>query len=288
MAREMQEVNRQICSVQAFGDRDLSICCHLLDNHMKTFTRAVVVLTAVISWGHATAAVINGGFETGTFAGWSTIGDASVVSASFGNVPPQGAFQALITNAPSMPPPIQNPANSASFSGSNAVGEFALETFLGVPSHALAALVGPFGFTFEGSAIMQTVALETGALFTFTWNYLTDEALGPTAPAIPPGDPGFLVLDGNAVLLSAATLALSPSPSIFLAETGYQSTTIFLTPGTHTLGFGVTDGALDPGVNSALLIDNISIVAVSEPSSLTLIGSIVFSLALLRRRGTRK
>jgi hypothetical protein len=43
----------------------------------------------------------NGGFETGTFLGWSTAGDTLVVNSSFGITPPGGMYQALISDAPS-------------------------------------------------------------------------------------------------------------------------------------------------------------------------------------------
>jgi hypothetical protein len=42
----------------------------------------------------------NGGFEDGSFASFTTIGDASIVGAGFGVAPPEGASQALLTTVP--------------------------------------------------------------------------------------------------------------------------------------------------------------------------------------------
>ncbi len=41
--------------------------------------------------------ITNGSFETGNFSGWSTIGNTSVVSSSFGISPTAGSYQALLT-----------------------------------------------------------------------------------------------------------------------------------------------------------------------------------------------
>ncbi len=46
----------------------------------------------------------NGMFSTGDFSGWSTIGDTSVVTSSFGIPPTNGTYQALIGTA-SVPEP---------------------------------------------------------------------------------------------------------------------------------------------------------------------------------------
>src|SRR5262249_18710857 len=43
--------------------------------------------------------IVNGGFETGDFTGWSTLGNASVVDASFQTGPALGQYQALVSSA---------------------------------------------------------------------------------------------------------------------------------------------------------------------------------------------
>ena len=39
----------------------------------------------------------NGGFETGNFFGWSTVGNARIETAAFGTGPTEGVFQALLS-----------------------------------------------------------------------------------------------------------------------------------------------------------------------------------------------
>src|SRR5205809_83626 len=68
----------------------------------------------------AEAAVVNGGFETGTFAGWSVVGDTSVQTASVGISPTQGCCMALLTTM------ISGVPFSTHFASS-----FVLQTFLG-------------------------------------------------------------------------------------------------------------------------------------------------------------
>jgi hypothetical protein len=46
----------------------------------------------------------NGSFESGNFTGWSTIGNTSVVTSSFGILPTDGSYQALLSTA-SVPEP---------------------------------------------------------------------------------------------------------------------------------------------------------------------------------------
>jgi PEP-CTERM motif len=48
--------------------------------------------------------IVNGSFGTGDFTGWSTIGNTSVVTSSFGISPTDGPFQAFISTA-SVPEP---------------------------------------------------------------------------------------------------------------------------------------------------------------------------------------
>ncbi|MDJ0698127.1 hypothetical protein [Mastigocoleus sp. MO_188.B34] len=103
--------------------------------------------------------VDNGGFETGTFTNWQTIGDTSIETSNFGVIPSSGAFQALLTNG-------------ASDSGGSVI-DSDLEQFLGLSSGALDNLAN--ADVTEGSAIKQTFSAQAGDVLTFDWNFLTNE-----------------------------------------------------------------------------------------------------------------
>jgi hypothetical protein len=213
---------------------------------------------------HAT--LINGGFETGNFTGWSTIGDALVINSSFGTVPPQGSFQALVSNAPSSNVFNVNPVNLTPFSGTNGVFPLDAAPFFGALSPSdWAMLVGHF----DNSGIKQSFTT-SGGFLTFTWNYLTDECCSV--------EEAFLVLDGALHLLTVGLLTLSPSATIFFDQTGYQTTSIFVGPGTHTVGFVIGETG-DPDIMSALLIDKVFIASEGPAWLLFTLGLITFAAA---------
>ena len=199
----------------------------------------------------AEASVINGGFETGAFApGWSFTGGAGVASAAFGTAPASGSFHALMENGPSA---------QTSIAG--------LETFLGVPSGALGAVVvgNPPGHTLmEGSAIRQTgVVVLPGESISFAFNFLTDES-GVS-------DTAFWTLSSSAFFLAdEPTAPLGLSFTRFFQETGYSTVSSGPLPGgTYTIGFGVADYGVTT-VDSGLLIDDVAVNPVPEPSTLIL------------------
>src|SRR5262245_7754644 len=76
-------------------------CVGTLSDGVSTIQ--VIVLDCIPALSLASNRVVNGGFETGDLTGWSTIGDVSVQTSSFGT-PIQSKFQALITNAPLFTP----------------------------------------------------------------------------------------------------------------------------------------------------------------------------------------
>src|SRR6266404_5409422 len=61
--------------------------------HLAVLTNVVLYAAPISSH----AAVVNGGFDTGTFAGWEVIGDTSVQTASVGISPTHGCCMALLT-----------------------------------------------------------------------------------------------------------------------------------------------------------------------------------------------
>jgi hypothetical protein len=188
--------------------------------------------------------ILNGSFETGTFADWRTIGDTSIKMQDFGVTPTDGFFQALITNG-----------DSAS---GGSVEESDLEEFLNLAPGVLDGLGN--GDVTEGSAIKQTFTAEAGDILTFDWNFLTNEATPSNFNdfAFFSITPFTIELADTTSPLFIGTLDPDPEPD-FSQQTGYQTTSIAISePGTYTLSFGVADVG-DDFVDSALLLDNIQV-----------------------------
>ena len=183
----------------------------------------------------------NGSFETGTFSAWRTVGDTNIETADFGVTPPDGSFQALVTNG-------------FSDSGGSVV-DSDLEEFLNLAPGVLDGLGN--GDVTEGSSIKQTFTANAGDILTFDWDFLTNEA----TPEDVFNDFAFF-----SVIPFTLELADTREPIFFetLAdgfneETGYQTATVAISEaGTYTLSFGVVD-VEDNIIDSGLLIDNVRI-----------------------------
>ncbi|WP_066383572.1 hypothetical protein [Anabaena sp. CA = ATCC 33047] len=187
-------------------------------------------------------ALPNGSFESGNFNNWTTIGQTTVESASFGIAPANGTYQAVLETLQDV----------TGISASN------LETFLELSSGSLTDLG-----VVEGSAIKRAITVNAGDRLTFDWNFLTDQV-----PADPDYNDFAFVSLGNINQLANTNSVNSLSFSRLAQQTGYKSYTHkFTTAGTYTLGFGVVDMG-DDTVNSALVLDNLQITPVPEPTTI--------------------
>jgi len=244
--------------------------------------------------------VVNGGFETGNFTGWTKIGDAAVVTSSFGTAPAGGNYQAIITTigggGSEFPPKATvsgNPANVAM--GSDIPGiTSGLDMFFSLPTTTIYSFVrseiGGTHMNMEGSALGITFTGNAGDVVSFDWNFLTDEYFLVGGVIVVPFpmwyDFAFFGLDGELDVLakySSAPGPLSFSSTPFLGESGYRSFQITLpTSGTHFLGISVVD-IEDTTYPSALLIDNFRVTPVPEPATWVLLGSGMVGLIALRK-----
>lgn len=256
----------------------------LVKHSMTTGVVSLIVSVVCVS-SPSSAQVINGGFETGDFTGFGTIGDTSIQTAAFGSGPTQGISQALITNG----------TGPGTRSGNSSVPTASLETFLELTPGSLQSTGA-----IEGSAISQTFTANTGDVLTFDFNFLTNETVAPIS-----NDFSFVTFNGSVVTLANVFSPASASNVVltgFEQETGFQTRSFTIsTSGAFTLGFGVVDAGLDETVDSALLLDNINITPqpippivpepIPEPSSI--FGLLTFGIfgagALLKsKRGQAK
>lgn len=222
----------------------------------STIASAAAAFSALTTSSAYAASVTNSGFETGNFTGWTTTGVTTVVGNEIGTSPVAGNFQALLSTA-------------------GTVSDSALETFLGLSSGSLDSLGN--GNATAGSAIKQTITVTAGEVFSFSYNFLTNEATPSSF-----NDFGFFsVVNANQSLQELADTSSSFITSLtsFNEETGYQPGSFtFGNAGTYTIGFGVVDEG-DSIVDSALLVDTEPV-----PTPALLPGLISMGVAAFRRR----
>jgi hypothetical protein len=233
------------------GLRDIA----LAGNHFESGPYSLSLNTSPFPTPSTNATLINGGFETGDFTGWTTLGETSIETSAFGSGPTEGTSQASLSTA------------GAAFAGS------IIEEFLGLDPASLDQLgasldVLPFpgGVAAQGSAIRQTFTANAGDILTFDWNFLTNE----TALFPPLNDFSFVSISSLQDLAGALDQRFQPiiSPMTqFFQETGFQPFSFTVpTTGTYTLGIGVTDWR-DTTKDSVLLVDNVQLASVPEPTS---------------------
>jgi len=201
----------------------------------KTTLTVLLACAGAFSTRPAGASIVNGGFESGTLSGWSSIGDASVVTSTFGSGPIGGMYQALVQG------------------GAGGTSAGALETFAQIPGGSLDALGN--GIVHGGSAIQQTFTATAGQLLSFQWNFITDE--------LPPSvfnDFAFWSLNGSSSTLASAN-GSTLIPFSTELQMGFENASFVIsTTGTYTLDFGVANVS-DPGGLPQLLVDDVQLTS---------------------------
>jgi len=216
--------------------------------------------------------IINGGFETGNFSGWTTLGDTSIETSAYGSGPTEGTFQALLsTGEATVSDSVQGFArpDSTVLTGGTIVPASALETFLGLAPGSLDNLGN--GDATEGSAIKQTFTANAGDVLTFDWNFLTNEGTPSSF-----NDFSFVSLSQLSELADTTFPTFIDSLTPFNEETEFQTFSFTIpTTGIYSLGLGVTDVA-DNVVDSGLLVDNVKLTSVSVPEPISVFSLLAF------------
>lgn len=245
----------------------------------------------------------NGGFETGDFTGWQTIGDALVVNSSFGIAPAQGTYQAFISDAPGGPSQYPNPGypsqRGSASAFPNLLAPSPLESFMDLPAYSLypayanSQCGGPSAFCvpIEGSGLKQSFSANTGDVLSFDFALVTNDAPG--------FDFEFVTIDGAITILARPDVtACTQYPFVTLvgsatSPTGFrydcnrqQFVATLTTTGTHTIGIGVVD-TLDNSEDTGLLIDNVQLTSVPEPSTWLLLATGLVGIMAVKARSKR-
>ena len=238
----------------------------------------------------AQAAVINPGFESGDFSGWSFIGEVLIAGPLAGGVPTDGSGHAYDADG--------NPVTPASgFSGTgnyqallgtgidsddpDPVTYTNVESFLGLTPGSLAALTS--ADLNQGSALKQDIFANAGDVLLFDWAFNTNRT-----PNNPLNDYAFFAIGASPSKLADTFFGEFYKADLLNFTTGVHTTTYtFPSSGLYTFGIGVLDTR--GGDTSALLVDNFRLLSsggsvVPEPSTLILLTlGLGFSVARLKR-----
>lgn len=208
------------------------------------------------------APLTNGDFTT-DLAGWTTLGDVGRRDAA--------AF--LTTAATSGDDDLGIPFN---ISGQSPVFASSIEDALGFPAGSLDPDTDNGNFAQEGSLLYRDISVQAGDVLSFTYNFFSNEASN----------------DYAFVLFDALRFQLTDLPRFATTDYGYAFTTGTQTftsaPVAETRIVSLAIGIIDTGDfngTSALLVDNISVSAIPEPSAFaSLAGLATLGLAATRRR----
>ena len=237
-------------------------------------TIKLALLAAAFAGTQASAAPLqNGDFATGSLApGWTAAGNTSVENLLAGPAPSGKPFQAFIGNVG---------VSLYALGSGSALPEAGLSAALGLATGQLAGLkqAGDIGDVAFGSAIQQSFTANAGDQVSFNWNFLSDESSNANG-----NDFAFLLFDGTLTRLANTFTPQQPTATVFTSESGFQPSSFAIsTSGLHSIAFGVVDvnGALGA---SALLVDDVRVTAVPEPSSVMLLLAGLAVVAVTARR----
>lgn len=267
-------------------------------NSRTTFTFLLSAVTTA-----SFAQVANGGFES-SFTSWTQAGKTLVINNTLGSGPTEGSSQAFLAT-------VTDGTVNPDITAGTGVSPNTTAAALGVTVAELNGLGN--GSAYIGSAISQTIHLNAGETLSFDWNFMTNQTYKDGvfnfAPSAANNDFAIVALTKAGSPVVRAKLAdvfygyavnpgspggfdsgfsLTPIQNPFLSETGFHQYSFLATStGNYTLGLGVISATTNPnpnGINSALLIDNVKVAVVPEPTSMLALGLGLAAMARKRRK----
>jgi hypothetical protein len=235
-------------------------------------SRVAVCAASVLICNVTNAAVTNGGYESG-IAGWTVLGQGTTMTSSFGVTPTGGSRMGYIDTT-----------------GNSTVVPGPIISALGLDAADIIGMaIG--GAPTRGSCMYQDLTVSPGDVLTFDWNFVCDEL--NEDPIY--NDYGFFTISDTADLAGTSAAhflasrnastynTVSPPPG-FDGQTGWTlgESYTFTSAATYRVGF-VTFNVGDTGVNSALLLDAVSVTP--EPGSLAVLALAAVLLPRPRTRG---
>jgi hypothetical protein len=238
-------------------------------------TVTCIAITA-LGQGHLQAAVINGGFESGSLSGWNSLGNVSVSSGiSYGVagsvLPDTGSFAARL------------------IAGGQTAGTLA--SAMGISESALEASNQGVN-AFDGSLVSQTISAIAGDKLQFRWNFAEKDGYLNGVNSLLFDDWAFfgIQFNGNPTEVSSLASVAGTGPTTGCTVGGWETLTVDITDsGDYTFYFGVVNG-IDGMQDSELWLDGgviSGISAVPEPGSLLGLGLLLSSGVWLRSRRSR-